>query len=252
MGRCEDCGLAYTHPLSAGGHEVSGADSSLTNPDYYDDIVRRYELHSRAAEGKAGRMLDYWMGTIGRRPERILEIGCGTGIYFKGWQKLGIPWVGAEVNPAMIDFCRSRGMPVGPLEDYAGQTFDVVFMSQVFEHILAPRPFLRIIKGFMAGNGIVHMDMPNHASLASLIKRFAGSGYGALEPPHHLIAYSPAVLGWLVREEGFSIVHVGAHANDDPVFGQVGPFPFKSRLQFRAAELVGRGSLLVSVARKPH
>jgi hypothetical protein len=54
----------------------------------------------------------------------------------------------------------------------------------------------------------------------------------------------------LLDTVGFDIVHVGAYTNDDPLFGQLGPFRWLDKLHYLAGAAIGRGSLLVAVARK--
>jgi N-acetylglucosaminyldiphosphoundecaprenol N-acetyl-beta-D-mannosaminyltransferase len=152
----------------------------------------------------------------------------------------------------MIDFCLARGMPVSSLDALKGQTFDAVFMSQVLEHILTPRSFLQVVRNFLVPGGVLHLDVPNHGSLASLVRRIAGSDYGAVQPMHHLLGYSGRPLRRLLESAGFQIVHLGAHTNDDPLFGQLGPLRLLSKLQCLASAPIGRGSMLVAVARKPH
>jgi SAM-dependent methyltransferase len=253
MGICRGCGLAYAHPLSRGGNdEVGDADSTITNPAFYEGVLREYEHQSAAAAKKVPLQFRYWSGILGRQLRSVLEVGCGTGQYYKGWKQLCVSWQGAEVNPAMIDFCLARGMPVSSLDALKGQTFDAVFMSQVLEHSLTPQRFLQAVRGFLVPGGVLHIDVPNHGSLASLVRRIAGSDYGAVQPMHHLLGYSGPPLRRLLESAGFNIVHIGAHTNDDPLFGQLGPFRWLGKLHYLAGGAIGRGSMLVAVARKPH
>lgn len=252
MGICGGCGLAYAHPLRRGGNDqVGDADSSITNPAYYEGLIRDYAHQSAAAAKKVPLQFRYWSGILGRQPRSVLEVGCGTGQYCNAWKQLGVSWQGTEVNPAMIDFCLARGVPVSPLAALKGQTFDALFMSQVLEHILTPQSFLRTVQGFLVPGGILHLDVPNHGSLASLVRRIAGNDYGAVQPTHHLLGYSEPPLRRLLENADFDIVHIAAHTNDDPLFGQLGPFRLRGKLQHLASAAMGRGSMLVAVARKP-
>ena len=116
-------------------------------------------------------------------------------------------------------------------------------MSQVLEHILTPQSFLRTVQGFLVPGGVLHLDVPNHGSLASLVRRIAGNDYGAVQPTHHLLGYSEPPLRRLLENADFEIVHIAAHTNDDPLFGQLGPFRLRGKLQHLASAAMGRGSM---------
>lgn len=47
-----------------------------------------------------------------RRPERTLDLACGTGLSTRALAELGVPVVGADVEPAMVTFARrATGLP---------------------------------------------------------------------------------------------------------------------------------------------
>jgi hypothetical protein len=54
----------------------------------------------------------------------------------------------------------------------------------------------------------------------------------------------------LLENADFDIVHLAAQTNDDPLFGQLGPFRLRPKLQHLASAAIGRGSMLVAVAQQ--
>lgn len=256
MGICLDCTLSYTHPLIPGGEDdVGNTNASITSPEYYSDILREYDVQSALAKTKAPRMHTYWGAIIGREPMSVVEIGCGTGQYYEAWKEMGVKWAGVEVNKEMLAFCRSRNMPVEEFDQCigSGETYDVVFMSQVLEHIFEPHDFLKKIGRLLSSHGILHVDVPNHDSLTSLYRRVNAfqNDYGFLQPPHHLIAYTKRSLAYLLGKSGFEVVEIDAYANDHDAFGQlVASKSLPARLFFRVSGITRRGSLLVCIARK--
>lgn len=223
MRECLDCSVGYTNPLVAGNeHEVGNQNSSTTD---YRMMMSYYEIQSALAKEKAPLMRDYWKSIIGREPKSILEIGCGTGQYFEAWKDLGMKWQGVDVNSDMLAFCQSKNMPVMSFEEFikTDEKYDVIFLSQCFEHILEPYEFLNKIRKFLAVGGIIHMDVPNHNSLTAWYRKINvfHDHYGFIEPPHHLIAYTQKSLSMLLQKSNYEIVYVGTHANDHPLFGQL-------------------------------
>lgn len=256
MGVCLDCTLSYAHPLIPGGEDdVGNTNASITSPAYYSDILRAYGVQSALAKAKAPRMLRRWAAILGREPASIVEIGCGTGQYCEAWNELGVKWTGVEVNPQMLAFCRAKNMPVEQFDECleGGRTYDVVFMSQVLEHIFEPYDFLKKVGRLLSDGGILHIDVPNHDSLTSLYRKANPfhRDYGFVQPMHHLIAYTRKSLAYLLQTSGFEVAEIAAYANDDGTFGQlVASKSLPARLYFRLSGVTGRGSLLVGIARK--
>lgn len=258
MGFCLNCTLAYTHPLIRGEYDdVGSAGSSITSSDYYSNILRNYDIQSLLAIRKTPKMQAYWDTMIGRKPKTILEIGCGTGQYYEAWKKLGVNWTGIEVNKEMLDFCHSKNIPV---EEFSAmdesinrdRKYDVIFLSQVLEHILEPHDFLNKIRGYLADGGILHIDVPNHDSLTSFYRRanLFHDDYGFLQLNHHLIAYTKKSLTHLLKLNSFQVCHIGAYSVDDDTFGQL--LTYKSlvgKLLFLASRITRHGSLLVCIAK---
>ena len=256
MGVCLNCTVAYTHPLIKGEQDdVGHADSSITSADYYSDILREYDIQSALAKRKVPLMQKYWASIIGEKPTSILEIGCGTGQYYEAWNEIGVDWRGVEVNKQMIHFCRSKNMPVEDFDECArsDRQYDVIFLSQVLEHILKPNDFLKSISKLLAKDGVLHIDVLNHDSITSLYRRLNvfHNDYGFVQPMHHLIAYTKRSLVYLLEANHFNVVHIGAYANDDDTFGQLlTSRSLVDRLLFRVADITNRGSLLVCTAKR--
>lgn len=256
MGVCLDCSLGYTNPLVSGDeNEVGNSNASITDPDYYANIVSNYAIQSELAKKKAQFLRDYWTSVIGMPPHSILEVGCGTGQYFEAWKQLGIDWTGVEVNNDMLEFCVARGMPVKSFDECTkiNNKYDVVFLSQVLEHILEPNEFLKKIASLMAPGGLVHIDVPNHNALTSLYRKVNvfHREYGFIQPPHHLLAYTERSLSLLLQNSDYDVAHIRAYANDNPTFGQllVSKTPLR-KILFRVSDAMKRGSLLVAIAKR--
>lgn len=236
LGYCTNCTLAYARPLLRGTEDDVGAsNSTITEADFYKGLKENHISQSKIAREKAPKMLKYWRAVLGNKTRSqisILEIGCGTGQYYDAWKSLNVEWTGLEVNKEMLEFCKSKEIPVEAtniMNTKLGKKFDVVFLSQVLEHIIEPNLFLKKIKENMTDNAILHIDVPNHDSLSSLYRR--------IKPSH--------------PEYGFNLQQVNAYANNDDTFGQlIADKSMKNNIIFGLSNLFGRGSLLVAVATK--
>ncbi len=87
---------------------------------------------------------------LGEEPvEHLLDIGCGSGIYFEDLAPHGIRLHGLDASTAMVeiacDFCRARQLDhietiVGIAEalPYPANSFDVVIAMDVLHHVASP------------------------------------------------------------------------------------------------------------------
>lgn len=260
LGYCESCSLAYARPLIRGeSDDVGDSNSTITEADFYEGLKKNHTLQSQIAIKKAPIMLEYWQRILAENTGRelsILEIGCGTGQYYDAWKNLNVHWTGLEVNKDMLNFCKEKNIPVidtNIMETKLDRQYDVVFLSQVLEHIIDPNLFIKKIHENMSENGILHIDVPNHSALSSLYRKLnpLHPEYGFLQPNHHLIAYNKKALGVLLGNNGFDMVHIAAHSNDDNLFGQlITTKSILNKIVFWLSNIIGKGSLLVAVAKR--
>jgi len=237
---------------------VGESNSTITEADFYKGLKENHKYQSKIAKEKAPEMLKYWKTILNNDNNQlsILEIGCGTGQYYEAWKGLNVKWTGLEVNKDMLSFCRKKQIPVNDtniMDKMLNEKYDVVFLSQVLEHIIDPNLFLEKIRENMKDGGILHIDVPNQDSLSSAFRKYNPSHpeYGFLQPNHHLIAYTKKSLSYLLEKNGFTIKQVKAYANNDKTFGQlIVEKSLKNNILFGLSKFLGRGSLLVGVAVK--
>jgi SAM-dependent methyltransferase len=144
---------------------------------------------------------------LGGRARRILEIGCGDGNFLAtlrraGWDVQGQEF-GADTS-AIVE--RRHGIPMitGPLESVAVERpFPVVAAYHVFEHIYHPAAWLAQVRQFVEPNGLLHLQVPNAASLA---RTLSGDVWSGLVFPQHVYFYDPRTLQRLLSRSGFSVL----------------------------------------------
>jgi SAM-dependent methyltransferase len=157
---------------------VAEAVSSVTDSGYNDGMRWHFESRVDEARQLAPNRLARYTDLLGRAPRELLEVGCGTGAFGPAWGELGIRWQGVELNPESAAFAREHSLHVeqGDFLRYEGPPVDVVVASQVLEHVLAPRAFLRKVAAVLRPGGLLHLDVPNHGGLAARIRTLPGVG----------------------------------------------------------------------------
>jgi SAM-dependent methyltransferase len=141
------------------------------------------------------------------RARRILEIGCGDGNFLAtlrrvGWEVQGQEF-GADTS-AIVS--RRHGIPMltGTLESVSVECpFPVVAAYHVFEHIYHPVAWLEQVHKLVEPNGLLHLQVPNAASLT---RKVSGDVWSGLVFPQHVYFYEPRTLQRLLNRSGFSVL----------------------------------------------
>lgn len=153
-----------------------------------------------------------------RPGERALDLGCGAGTFTGLLAQAGAEPVGVDVAEAALR--RARAAQPGlrfvlapfegplPLEDGA---FDVVWCSEVIEHVADTAPWLSEIRRVLRPAGRLLLTTPNHTRVAILVH--------GLEPyaeplSDHLHLYTARSLRRLL--EGFDFGEIALRAAGGP------------------------------------
>jgi SAM-dependent methyltransferase len=201
--RCRGCGHVFSSfpadPHFAGfwGHQVPAEEHQ------YWDRCRR-SMHN-----------DFIARFLAGRSGRLLDMGCGLGFFLKrvassaNWSVYG-----CEVSPAAVRYChdvqRLPDVACGRLVDCPGvaDSFDIITMWDVLDHLAAPEPVLRRCYGLLKDDGLLFIRTPNirmqlpRARLSKLLGS-SGNASGRLQPFDHQHHYSVWSLRRLLTRNGF-------------------------------------------------
>jgi SAM-dependent methyltransferase len=176
---------------------------------YYDDLWERLPGDGEGSDLELRR--SFLLGEA-RSGDRALDLGCGTGGFTAALAGAGAQAIGAEVSDAAVhracarhpglDF---RRVPLdGPLP-FTDGAFDLVWTSEVIEHVADTARWLSEVRRVLAPGGRLLLTTPSHGRL-----RLALGGVGAWSPPlgDHLHLYDRRSLAQLLREFGLGEVTV--------------------------------------------
>lgn len=197
---CSQCGLFYLSPRPFTPEELA----AIYPPEYepYVDPNRKLMLRLRQLAWRS-ELLD--IVRVGGKDAYILEIGCATGEYLDALHELGCERLaGLEFNPQVAQLARERyGLDVtaGELMDaqYPDQTFDIVVMRHVFEHVPDPMGTLREIARILKPGGQYIFVIPNPDSLDAKV---FGRYWQGHDIPRHFYNYPPGTLKQMLSEAG--------------------------------------------------
>jgi SAM-dependent methyltransferase len=137
--------------------------------------LRRAELLSRGANLAPGM--------------RVLEVGCGTGLFTEMFVQTPITLVAIDISSALLAKARSRGLPgdrvrfvEGPLEDTAiAGPFDAVLGSSVLHHLDLGRALARL-HALLAPGGRLCFAEPNMLNPQVFLERTARRWFPYVSP----------------------------------------------------------------------
>jgi SAM-dependent methyltransferase len=207
-----ELGAAMRSLYETGDYHVSLelAEGAAYEEDYWGEIVDP-DGHKRNRLAERDMFLDDIKTELGfinaLAPGRVLDIGCGLGWLLSGikdsWDKHGL-----EVSAFAAAHARSHGAIFkGPLLDcpYDDDSFDLVVMHHVIEHLRDPLANLRVTHRLIKPGGKLILATPDFDSAAA--RRF-GANYRLLHDKTHISLFSNDSMHRFLRDHGFRILFV--------------------------------------------
>jgi ubiquinone/menaquinone biosynthesis C-methylase UbiE len=177
--------------------------------DYYEELWER--LPDDLALPDHQLRLRFALADL-RPGDRVLDLGCGAGDFTAAFAQAGAVPVGVEVAEAALHRARRRHPELSfrlapidgplPLQD---SSFDVVWASEVIEHVADTARWLSEVRRVLAPSGRLLMTTPSHGRL-----RLALGGIERYSEPlgDHLHLYTARSLSGLLSEFGFDQIRV--------------------------------------------
>lgn len=211
--RCRNCNLIYINPR-------------LTDPEkiYWGDAERYFQEAKLIFEGKMlhHRDKNYLedLELIHRYKPcgKFLDVGTNMGFFLRcakrwgGWNLYGV-----EPSLSLSDIARKYfglNIKTSLLEDagFKSKFFDVVTMTDVFEHIAAPSKILEEIRRILKPDGVLFIKVPNGLfnlfkfRMAKLMKKL--KNYDIFDSYEHVVHYSGNTLKKMLEKYGFNIIKI--------------------------------------------
>ena len=257
VSQCRQCGFRFLSPRP-NQLEYQQAYGLGTGPllELYPMRTAFYSEQADIRLEEYGRKLDR-LRKAGAK-EKLLEIGSSSGLFLNAARQRGFQVEGIEPNAEDRRLALERfGLSLRPggVEDQeiVPGTFDVVFSSHVFEHLLDPVTVANMVTIWLRPGGLHFIEVPNQFDqLVMKVKKWTGR----MSPVrreflsiHHPMFFSPRTLRKLVESAGCTIVSVGqVHYKPGPIRGVLGD-PRSNIIRF--INRVGQSSPVIDVlARK--
>ena len=199
---CERCGVGTTIPvpddetlavLYSTQYYRNGEGARFTVPvEWLVEGMRKWRVCRLSKFVRKGRMLD---------------VGCGSGRFLRAMRAAGWQVAGLELNDDTAISARNiHGLVVETsLDSYKGQSFDLITITHVLEHIRDPYKMLKDCARLLDGGGVLAIAVPNIKSWQAQLTR---NYWFHLDLPRHLWHFSEKWLSTTLAELGFEQVSV--------------------------------------------
>ncbi len=212
---CNDCGTFFLHPapseeilMESYSEKYHGSREKkfvgIIQRIRISEVNRRYKLCEQRLPNKA----------------KMLDIGCGEGLFIEKFRKHGTDVLGIEVSDIADQRSSKKGLRVikGTFEevDLKGEKFDLISLVHVFEHLSEPYAVLDKIGNHFNPSGQLLIVIPNISSWQAQI--FKGNWFH-WDPPRHLFLCTPKALIQKMDGMDYELVHERYHSLEMNPFG---------------------------------
>jgi SAM-dependent methyltransferase len=205
MARCIACGFAFVNPRPT---------RELVRRFYdAEDYVCHEHVQPDFAET---RLFDDLLGVLretgGSERRKLLDYGCGGGVFVRHARRRGWDASGYDVGGRARTTCESLRLPFfSSAGELAGQRFDFVVLSHVLEHVESFDALFAVLDTVVHDDTLLYMEAPNVRSLRARLTWPALTRHLRFDEryrafPLHLSFFSFSTLETLLLRYGYRII----------------------------------------------
>lgn len=205
--KCDTCGLVQVIP-----RPKRSFISSLYHEDFehFTPYLDQLTVHKKYFRNKLKEIRNN-IPERGKKPLRLLDIGCALGVLLEEAEKDGLRSEGIDISEGAVEYCKKRGLRAmhGTLETLSKKlrsgTYDVITAFEIIEHEYDPLTMMKKAHSLLVKNGLAVVTTPNHGSIW---RKLMGKWWFGYQHKEHLYFFDPSSLSRLFKEAGFRSVEV--------------------------------------------
>ncbi|MBA9075946.1 MULTISPECIES: class I SAM-dependent methyltransferase [Rufibacter] len=204
--QCTNCQLKFTNPRPEEGSigPYYASEAYISHSDTSKGLLNKTYRLVRSMAVKTKVDLVNRLGNKGK----ILDYGCGVGYFLQACQKQGWEVEGIEPNEQARKQTEEKiGKPLvqGPLQNLAEETFEVITLWHVLEHVHTLNETLKELVRATKKGGHLVIAVPNADSYDA--KKY-GADWAAYDVPRHLYHFNKASMQKLLKKHKLDLKEV--------------------------------------------
>ncbi|MBW1771398.1 MAG: class I SAM-dependent methyltransferase [Deltaproteobacteria bacterium] len=216
--KCPDCRVMYASPRFTQKSllDIYEHESFVDHAFYEGWSYEKWKRENRHRSYVTQRLKLDLLGSFLTQKDRILAVGCGTGLFLVEAQRRGFQVEGIEPSARLVEI-GNRVLKV-PIQQCLLEAFDPGYKYQgvvvwdVLEHVTDPLEMLRKCKSLLDSRGYLFVQVPNYDGLSNRMKTFMcrkrlrKTGFKHFGFPGHLYSFNRKSLSNLLNAAGFTPV----------------------------------------------
>ena len=179
---------------------------------HYQRKIKVSAKYNSSIKKKLSDLILYIKNINNNKTIKLLDIGCGKGVFINELNDYGIDVEGLEPNPSFNKYhnkipVKNRFIVNGLYDD---NQFDIITLIQVLEHLDSPIEKLSILHKYIKPNGSIIINVPSYNNPRILFYRLTKIKFLVKEDfiKQHLYYYTPKTLSMVVENAGFDVYKV--------------------------------------------
>ncbi|MGF1619151.1 MAG: class I SAM-dependent methyltransferase [Rhodomicrobiaceae bacterium] len=146
--------------------------------------------------------------------QRFLDVGCNVGFATEAARQIGFQAEGIDLDPVAIDTARKlfpeARFSTDDLDHLAmkNERYDVVYCSEIIEHLTDPDAFLSSVKSVMTDGATLFLTTPDAGHYRVSQKPEHLCDWNNVRPPEHLLYFNGRSIRCLLSNHGFNSIHI--------------------------------------------
>lgn len=197
--KCSNCGFVYVNPRPDNETlkhlYLKYLPYKMKDPLLWDAYMK--DVFTKAANILAAQL---------PKGGKLLDIGCGYGFFLSKMKAMGWQTYGIDVSETAVSYASGNGFDVslGTLDNirYENNSFDVVTMFYVLEHLPNPLNALKEVRRILKPNGLLLLRVPHTTPIVRILSLLKIKN-NLYDPPFHLNDFSLCSMKVVLQKAGF-------------------------------------------------
>lgn len=199
--KCKTCKASFLHPIPI-------ENQKIYNEDYFKKWYISQYKDRKSYLSKLWKKIKSYIPKNGK----ILDIGCGIGIFMEFLKGRNYDIYGFEISPFALKICKEKKLKVfsGNFKNLKNQNnmYDVIVMMDVIAHIDNLSEYLNVVKKILKIKGILIIKTPLHSKYMFMLAKIfnlINKGKSILHLPAQIYHFDKISIFKVFNLKGFKI-----------------------------------------------